>query len=317
MNDLSVRVRASLWWLLPLALLVVLIGWEIGWGSAVRLRPPPAEPIAPQPVTMGLLPDYVIAGGIASHSETVNRTLFNPTRRPAPVAIAEAAKPRIQRGQYALTGTTVAGDRSLAFLKETNGGKARTVKKGETINGMLVAEVWPDRVKLTLGDESEEISLKVSTNPRPTPQPVAQAAPAAAGATAVSTGRATAAGGRRTGCGADAGRAPARGARSPGGAGSCGRRWGSTAARRRRCAGRCSAGAGATCGTGGRGGRTRPWLGAGVPALPAAPFAMMMTPSRPLMQHARFIISHRWHRHCVRGYAPTGQPGEPGQQQCA
>jgi hypothetical protein len=188
MNDLSVRVRASLWWLLPLALLVVLIGWEIGWGSAVRLRLPPAEPIAPQPVTMGLLPDYVIAGGIASHAETVNRTLFNPTRRPAPVAIAEAAKPRIQRGQYALTGTTVTGDRSLAFLKETNGGKARTVKKGETINGMLVAEVWPDRVKLTLGDESEEISLKVSTNPRPTPQPVAQAAPAAAGATAVSPG---------------------------------------------------------------------------------------------------------------------------------
>jgi hypothetical protein len=188
MNGLSVRVRASLWWLLPLALLAVLIGWEIGWGNAVRLRPPPAEPIAPQAVTTGLLPDYVIAGGIASHAETVNRTLFNPTRRPAPVAIVEVAKPRIQRGQYALTGTTVAGDRALAFLKETNGGKARTVKKGETINGMLVAEVWPDRVKLTLGDESEEISLKVSTNPRPTPQPVAQAAPAAPGATAISPG---------------------------------------------------------------------------------------------------------------------------------
>ena len=192
MSDVSVRVRASLWWLLPFALLVMIIGWEVDWGSAVRVRPPPASPIAPQPVTMGLLPDYVIAGGIASHSETVNRTLFNPTRRPAPVAIAEAAKPRIQRGQYALTGTTVAGDRALAFLKETNGGKARTVKKGETINGMLVAEVLPDRVKLTLGDESEEISLKVSTNPRPTPQPVvaqtAPAAPAGAGAAAVSPG---------------------------------------------------------------------------------------------------------------------------------
>jgi hypothetical protein len=188
MNDLSARVRASLWWLLPLALLVVLIGWEIDWGSAVRVRPPPATPVAPQPVAMALLPDYVIAGGIASHSETVNRTLFNPTRRPAPVAVAETAKPRIQRGQYALTGTTVAGERSLAFLKETNGGKPRTVRQGETIGGMLVAQVLPDRVKLTLGDESEEIVLKVSTNPRPTPQPVAQAAPAAPGAAAVSPG---------------------------------------------------------------------------------------------------------------------------------
>ena len=68
MNDLSVRVRASLWWLLPLALLAVLIGWEIDWGNAVRLRPPPAEAVAPQAVTTGLLPDYVIAGGIASHA---------------------------------------------------------------------------------------------------------------------------------------------------------------------------------------------------------------------------------------------------------
>ena len=142
----------------------------------------------PQPVATGLLPDYAIAGGIASHAETVDRTLFNPTRRPAPVAVAEAAKPRIQRGQYALTGTTVAGERSLAFLKEAKGGKARTVKQGDTINGMLVAEVKPDRVKLTLGDESEEIiAARSSTNPtpdaaagraRPAPAPAAPGAAA-------------------------------------------------------------------------------------------------------------------------------------------
>jgi hypothetical protein len=105
----------------------------------------------------------------------VNRTLFNPTRRPAPLLAAEAAKAKMQRGLYALTGTTLAGDRSLAFLRELNGGKPRTVKQGETISGMLVAEVKSDRVKLTLGDESEELVLKVSTNPRPTPQPVAAA----------------------------------------------------------------------------------------------------------------------------------------------
>ncbi len=151
MNDLTARVRASLWWLLPLLALVLLIGGEIDWGRAPRIAPPPAEPIAPKPVVTGLLPEYAIAGGLGAHAETVNRTLFNPTRRPAPVAIAEAAKPRIQRGQFALTGTTVAGDRSLAFLKEQSGGKARTVRQGDTINGMLVAEVKPDRVKFTLG----------------------------------------------------------------------------------------------------------------------------------------------------------------------
>ena len=188
MNELSARLRASLWWLLPLALLALAIGWEIDWGDAVRLRPPPPEPIAPKPVTAGLLPDYVIEGGIATHTETVNRTLFNPTRRPAPTAVAEVAKPKMEKGLFTLTGTTVAGDRSLAFLKETKGGKPRTVKKGDTINGMLVADVQADRVKLTLADDSEEIMLKVATNPKPTPQPVVAQAPPPQGAAAISPG---------------------------------------------------------------------------------------------------------------------------------
>ena len=190
MNELSARLRASLWWLLPLALLALAIGWEIDWGDAVRLRPPPPEPIAPKPVTAGLLPDYVIEGGIATHAETVNRTLFNPTRRPAPTAVAEVAKPKMEKGLFTLTGTTVAGDRSLAFLKETKGGKPRTVKKGDTINGMLVADVQADRVKLTLADDYEEIMLKVATNPKPTPQPAVAQAPGAPpqGAAAISPG---------------------------------------------------------------------------------------------------------------------------------
>ena len=81
-------------------------------------------------------------------------------------AVAEAAKPRMQRGQFALTGTMVVDGKSTAFLREVAGGKSRRVQQGETINGMLVAEVKPDRVRLTLGDESEELVLKVATNPQ-------------------------------------------------------------------------------------------------------------------------------------------------------
>jgi hypothetical protein len=184
MNPFIAQLRAALWWLVPLAALLVLIGWEIGWGSEVRKRQPPDEPIAPKPVAASLLPDYGIEGGLAARTETVNRTLFNPTRRPAPVAVAEAAKPRMQRGLYALTGTTLAGDRSLAFLKEIKGGKARTVKQGDNIGGVLVAEVKPDRVRLALGDESEELMLKVATNPKPTPVPAAPAAVPGGGAAA-------------------------------------------------------------------------------------------------------------------------------------
>ena len=186
MNEFTAHLRATLWWLVPLAILLVLIGWEIDWGTEVRKRPPPEEPVLPKPVAASLLPDYVIEGGVAARTETVNRTLFNPTRRPAPVALAEVAKPRLQRGLYTLTGTTLAGDQSLAFLKELNGGKPRTVKKGDSINGVLVAEVKPDRVMLALGDETEEVLLKAQTNPKPTPQPAAPApvAPASAAAPA-------------------------------------------------------------------------------------------------------------------------------------
>ncbi len=183
MNNLSARIEAELWWLLPAALLAAVIGWELDWGRSLRLKAPEASPLEPKPVVTALLPDYAIAGGIDARAETVSRTLFNPTRRPAPVAIAEAAKPRMQRGLYALTGTTVFGDKGLAFLKEKSGGKALTVRQGDTIAGMLVAEVKPDRVKLTLGDESEEVLLAVATNSRPTPQPAAPAPAAGSPAT--------------------------------------------------------------------------------------------------------------------------------------
>lgn len=187
MNPLAALLRSTLWWVAPLVVLLVAIGWEIDWGAAVRKPLPPDEPLAPKPLTTELLPNYTIDGGLAANAETVNRTLFNPTRRPAPVALAESAKPRMQKGLYSLTGTTIAGERSLAFLKEVKGGKARTVRQGDTIDGMLVAEVTPDRVRLVLADESEDLRLRVVANPKPTPQPAppapaAGAAPAPAGA---------------------------------------------------------------------------------------------------------------------------------------
>ncbi len=175
MNNVAVQLRAALWWLLPLAALAAIVGWETDWGRALEKRPPPAEAIAPTPVAAALLPEYGIAGGLGARTETVQRTLFNPTRRPAP-SPTQAGAARMKRGQFALTGTTVVEGQSTAFLREVAGNKSRRVKAGDTVNGMLVADVKPDRVKLTLGDESEELVLRVATNPRPTAQPVATAA---------------------------------------------------------------------------------------------------------------------------------------------
>jgi hypothetical protein len=82
---------------------------------------------------------------------------------------------QLKRGQFALTGTMMVDGKSTAFLREVAGNNPRRVGAGETINGLLVAEVKPDRVRLTLGDESEELVLKVATNPRATAPPAAVA----------------------------------------------------------------------------------------------------------------------------------------------
>lgn len=183
MVEIRARLRAALWWLLPLLLAVALLAWETDFGRSIRKLPPAEEPIAARPVVASVLPEFTIAGGTAARTETLERTLFNPTRRPAPVLAADSAKPRMQKGQFALTGTMVIGGKNTAFLRETAGGKSRRVLQGDTVNGILIAEVKPDRVRLALGDESEELVLRVATNPRPTVQPPApQQAAAAPGA---------------------------------------------------------------------------------------------------------------------------------------
>jgi len=182
MTDLTGQLRAALWWLVPLVVLALVIGWETGWGNAFVRHPPAAEPMAPKPVVASVLPEYAIAGGPAVHTEMVQRTLFNPTRRPAPVAPTVEVG-RMQRGQFALTGTLLIDGKSTAYLRELQGNKSRRVLAGDKVNGMLVAEVRPDRVRLTMGDESEDLLLKVGTNPRPTAQPAAPVVAAVPGGT--------------------------------------------------------------------------------------------------------------------------------------
>jgi hypothetical protein len=171
MNAEAPRWRGALWWVIPVLALLLLLGLETDWGRHLHRLPGAPLTVEPKPVSTALLPEYQIQGGLPGHAETVNRTLFNPTRRPAPMVAGDGGPHQMQRGQFVLTGTAVAGDRHIAFLKEVSGGKSRSVRQGEQINGLLVADVRADRVKLALGDESEELILKVSPGPKTTIQP--------------------------------------------------------------------------------------------------------------------------------------------------
>jgi len=177
MSTLDPRIGRWLLWLAPFAVLALAIGWQTDWGRALRRAPPPEPQVVPAPVATAVLPEFRIEGGVEAMAVTVERPLFNATRRPAPPAVAEAPKPTIQRGQFTLTGTMIVDRTAVAFLKEASGaGKARSVRKGDSINGMTVAEVGPDRVMLTMGDESEELELKVAKGPKTTMQPAGDGA---------------------------------------------------------------------------------------------------------------------------------------------
>ncbi|MEO6929852.1 MAG: hypothetical protein ABI190_11880 [Casimicrobiaceae bacterium] len=190
MTRLDPSMRVALLWALPIVALALVLGAEFDWGRDALRTPPPPTPQPPAPVSVGLLPDYAIPGGAEALVATSEHTLFNPTRRPAPPAVvtagADGGPSQMRRGQFILTGTAVYGNNAVAYLKETAGGKPRTVAKGEKINGMLVAEVASDRVRFTLGSETEDLSLKVAAGPKTTVQPAAPRVgqPAAGGAAA-------------------------------------------------------------------------------------------------------------------------------------
>lgn len=195
------RVRAWMAWLLPLAALALLLGWEIDWGRQIVRVPSAPARVEPKPAAAALLPDYEIEGGLPAHAETVQRTLFNATRRPAPPLAADSGPQQVARGAFQLVGTTVTDGGKIAFLKELGNGKTRVVRQGEELNGMKVASVTADRVRFIAGGESEELILKVAPGPKttlvaapppPGPPAAVAAGPALAAARAAQAARAQA-----------------------------------------------------------------------------------------------------------------------------
>jgi len=186
MRELDTHLRRWLVWLAPFVVLALLIGWETEWGSALRHTASPETAATPLPVSVALLPEFKLDGGPDPRHDAVDRTLFNPTRRPAPPMAATAAAGAQRPGQFTLTGTSVVDGKSTAFLREVAGGRSRRVVEGDTINGMVVAEVKSDRVRFAVGDQSEELTLKIAAGPKTTIQPASPAVPtsvpAAAGA---------------------------------------------------------------------------------------------------------------------------------------
>ena len=90
MNAVPTTLRFWALWVAPFALLVLALGLQTDWGREWTRVPPAVATAVPPPVTVTVLPPYVPDATVESSRDTIDRTLFNPTRRPAPVAVAEA-----------------------------------------------------------------------------------------------------------------------------------------------------------------------------------------------------------------------------------
>ena len=173
--------RLALIWLLGIAVLVIALGLETRWGTSLRRGWQGVETPAAAPVSVAVLPDFKVDDPIEKMSETTSRTLFTPTRRPAPPAPPpqppEPPKPSMKKGQFALLGTSIAGDKKTAILREVASGKVHRVGQGAALNELKLTDVKADRVVLTFADDSEVLQLRVATGRAPLPAGVLRALP--------------------------------------------------------------------------------------------------------------------------------------------
>ena len=142
MNTLQSSLRRALIWLAPVRAARAACSRGRPTGAARSARPPAAETRAGAAAADAsrCCPSIGPPRRPTGSSDAVERTLFNPTRRPAPVrGRGETSSRRMQRGQFALSGTLVVDGKATAFLREVQGGKSRRVAQGETVNGMMVA----------------------------------------------------------------------------------------------------------------------------------------------------------------------------------
>jgi type II secretory pathway component PulC len=154
--------------------LLLLITLAVEWDRGRKWRQqPPASVAAANPLEITLLPEFNTSE-LQERKETVERPLFVPTRRPAPPPDAVEAEPsRIERGLFVLSGTAIQGQTRIAFLRNAKDNKPKTVRVGDTVEGMNVSVITADKVVLTAGGQEEELLLKVAAGPKGAVTPAA------------------------------------------------------------------------------------------------------------------------------------------------
>lgn len=174
-------LKAIGWGLTYLALAGV-IGLELDWGRRIHPSVPVPKPTPAARVDYPIQPEFALLPLEQGFAETTARPVFTSVRRPPPPPAPP--KPAMQKGQFVLLGALITKDKSIVLLRDVATGKATRVEQGKEINGIKVANVYPEKVVLTQYDDTEELVLKIQPRSKPAasgqpgqaPQPVPQAA---------------------------------------------------------------------------------------------------------------------------------------------
>jgi hypothetical protein len=174
----NIKRLAFLGWASVNALLVLAIGNELDWGR--RLHSILPEPVVhpSTPVEMALPPDFRLPAREKAYAGTLERPLFVPTRRKPPPP-PPPPPPTMKKGQFQLLGTTITDELRTAIVKEVAGGKVRQLQLNQTINGLLLEQIEPDRIVFTQYDDREELPLKIQQSPKAPPPAQKVGVPAA------------------------------------------------------------------------------------------------------------------------------------------
>ncbi len=162
------RTAELVFWLLLGGGGSVFIGQQIDWGRQLH-----AEGISvvfePAKFSPPVISSSLKIQSVDRYLEIVERPLFVFTRRPAPPPLPSAPPSTMKKGQFKLSGVSIAGNQKFVFLIEIATKRTRVVREGEKINDMTLEKIEPGWVTLVQGRDQEQLGLAVALSQKTAP----------------------------------------------------------------------------------------------------------------------------------------------------
>jgi hypothetical protein len=158
---LSTKIRTHLLTLMPVFFLATILIAQFIWGDYYPaddvgdVKPAAALPTALQ---------FRLPPIDQAYTELLDRPINLPNRRQPPLPGVQKNKPTPARNvKFTLIGIVLTEGNNIALIRETANGKVRSIKAGETINGLKLEKVEPDRIIFRKGATVQELKLTIET----------------------------------------------------------------------------------------------------------------------------------------------------------